>query len=825
MIAMMPRTKAGLASIFLACLCLSLAQAVPAPAQTTQTTGAQPVAVVAEATPIDYKAWDALAKEAEGLLSDQQTPSTQLDQTRVVIAAMRERFLAAQSTNSARIATIKTQIDSLGPAPATGQTEDPAIAKRRTDLTDELTRLQAPAIKAVDGYTQSDGIIGEIDRVLRERQTQQLTQLWPAPVNPANWPAAASALTKTFQAISQEVVKNLESEENRGVLLKNLPPVLGLLVLATLLILRGRPWIERFALGLQQRSTSRSRELWAFLASLGQIIAPTLGVWALATAIVMSGILGPLGDVVAQGLPQIGFGIFLARWLGEQAFPKVENFSSPMKRNAHTRAKGRTTTKLLGLVLGLEALRRVLLPVENMSEQAAAVLTFPIVLIAGTLLFRLGRILHHNPVSGSGSEQASFFVRLIGMTGLATMGAAVCGPLLAAVGYIAAGSGLVYPAAMSLGLIGVLVILQRLAGLIYGLILRTEDGAADALVPVLIGFTLTILAMPVFALIWGARLSDITELATRVREGFQLGATRISPTDFLMLAAVFGLGFLMTRMFQGALKSSILPKTSLDQGGKNAIVAGVGYSGIFLSALIGIKSAGIDLSGLAIVAGALSVGIGFGLQNIVSNFVSGIILLIERPVSEGDWIEVGGVQGTVRSISVRSTRIQTFDRADVIVPNADLVSGVVTNWTRFNLTGRLIVKVGVAYGTDTRKVEKILQEIADAQPLAVMNPPPTVVLAGFGADSLDFEIRVILRDVNFSVVVRSEINHEIARRFAQEGVEIPFGQRDIWLRNPEAVAQLFAPGAASKTGTDPVSGPENGAKTAQDGASGQKGIA
>ena len=304
----------------------------------------------------------------------------------------------------------------------------------------------------------------------------------------------------------------------------------------------------------------------------------------------------------------------------------------------------------------------------------------------------------------------------------------------------------------------------------------------------------------IFALlrIWGLPSSAQSSLLGWTTQGFSIGNISIQPLRVIF--ALMLLAILLSLSSWARTRLDLrLARTRMEHGAREAAVAITGYGLMISAALIALSVAGVTFQNLAIIAGALSVGIGFGLQNIVNNFVSGLILLFERPIRTGDWIVVGGVEGHVRRISIRSTQIETFDHADVIVPNSDLISGNVTNWMLRDNYGRVRVPVGVAYGSDTQKVKEILLRVAREHPLVVSNSrivsDPYVLFLAFGDSSLNFELRAHVRHVDRRLTVLSDLNFAIDAAFREAGVEIPFPQRDLHIIRPKPSAQE-RPGAA-----------------------------
>ncbi len=761
----------------------------------------------------DYDAWEKVAARAENAVEADRASKTALVQLRTELTSWRDQFTKAKSINANTISTVQAQLDALGPAPVDA-TESGEISAQRKELNRRLVRLQAPVKTAELAYSRADGLIKGIDKIISERKTQALLELGPSPLNPIYWSKGITALYDSAATIKSEFVTAWNNSFQYEKFLKELPIILFLLILGLVLALRGRYWSKILARRIRVGKPNAATWIILFVISLGELLLPFAGMAALVGAAYSTGLVGLRGDLLLPELLPAVFIFLLARWLSTRIFPREKLRALPLQLEPEQRRAGRLCGGSLGLVIGVFYFLSQLAKLDDWPDAARNVVLFPVLLVAGYLLIRMSRLLLiHSRAGDTEHGDETFRNKVAKLLSRAMVVLAVVASALAAIGYFKAAQSLMLPSLISLLLIGALLVLQRFVSEVYALISGNVEAAENSLIPVLLGMLIMMLSVPVFALIWGVGFETLTELWVTFNQGILIGGSKISPQVFLRFAIVFMLGYMATRLIQGLLKNTVLPKTRMDIGGRNAIVSGVGYLGIILAALIAFTSAGIDLSSLAIVAGALSLGIGFGLQNIVSNFVSGIILLIERPISEGDWIDVGGQQGVVRDISVRSTRIETFDRTDVIVPNSDLVSGTVTNYTRGNTIGRVRVPVGVAYGTDTRLVEKILLEIAQAHPMVLANPAPAVIFKDFGASSMDFEIRAILRDVNWVLSVHSDMNHEITRRFAEEGIEIPFEQRDIWIRNPEAAKDTTALGMAEPLDVPP------GQKDSEDGDS------
>jgi small-conductance mechanosensitive channel len=316
---------------------------------------------------------------------------------------------------------------------------------------------------------------------------------------------------------------------------------------------------------------------------------------------------------------------------------------------------------------------------------------------------------------------------------------------------------------------------------------------------------------------WGTSLTDLITSFDRASFGIEFGKLRISLYDIFSAVLILIAGILMARMLQRWLNNAVLPRTRLDASLKNSIATIAGYAGVIAAISFGLARLGLNLENIALIAGALSVGIGFGLQAIVSNFVSGLILLTERPIKVGDMVSVKGNEGIVRRISVRSTEVETYDRASVIIPNSELITSAVTNWTHKDLLARVTVQVGVAYDSDTEKVREILIEEARRHPRVLTDPEPVVLFMAFGPSSLDMELRCIVDSANFRLSTKSDLHFAILKSFRENGIDIPFPQQDMRIvestgkggfsvrdtsnaeaQEPPAQENLPRPGAASK---------------------------
>lgn len=748
-----------------------------------------------------YATWNRTAEVAEVSLRSDRASTSYLERLRARLAEQRTAAASLGQATDVAVRALQAQLDALGPAPADGTAEPEALAGRRAALIAEMAEANAPLVAANAAFQRADVLIAELDRRIRERKTADLLTRYPSAVLVQNWTANATELAQWATTLFAGVVDQRDAPNRPAPTSDGVPMAVALAALGLILLAYGLPAGLRKLETLRRSRPEGARQIWpAFGCAAGRLLVPVAGAACLLLA---WRAVEPSAEAMrflnGAGM-EVAIDLILAYWLAHLVFSPTFPPHRILRVDDHAAKRGFWIVIGIGSLSAAEVVLDRLDIHGQLSPDALALTATPFLLASGALLWVLAGVLmapgHRpaHPASATPEPDGAAVDADIGRQFLTAFGSGLKGlgvliPLAALVGYVRLSRDVFDAAVQTIALVSLALVLFHAILNATALALRdAKDRSKErkSLLPIILATLLGMALLPLLALVWGAQATDIAEIWRILSDGVQLGDARLSVDGFLTLILVFAVGLVATRWLQTALRTTVLPRTRLDPGARNAVSTGVGYVGITLAAVIAISSAGVNLSNLAIVAGALSVGIGFGMQTIVSNFVSGIILLIERPIKEGDWIEVSGVSGYVRKISVRSTRIETFDRHDVIIPNADLITGTVKNMTLTNATGRVIVPVQIAYGSDVKKAKQIMSEAARHNPLILAYPAPQVLFMDMGDSGLALELRVFLRDINNFLIVRSDLMFEIYTNLREAGIEIPFPQRDIHIRTIRA---------------------------------------
>lgn len=739
---------------------------------------------------------DKLIKEIDGLTS--RVDSVRENDSALVELQLKAEAAARDLLNESvafrpRLTEINTRLEQIGKPPAEGQPEEPAaVTEERNRLIAEKAKINELLGQAENSSLAANRLADQINAIRRDLFTQALTRRYEIDYS------LFGATVKDFRIELEQLWRSI-SNWMRFVTTYKAPSVFGAtffaLLCAAVLLIGGR---RVFASAIYPDPTvAEPGYLQRLSTAFWSTLLPSL---AFAVFLGATYLLLDVFQVLRSGIDRILFSIFemagvvvfvnrLARAVLKPAMPAwrlvtVETrparvlywlatamafitgldyvlntindvMMSPLSL---TVAKGMFTTVLLGLLIVATGFLKPIIDSEGVPK--------PWPNAVRVLLFGIGGI--------------TVIAPLLGYVGFAQF----LGQQVVFTGAILATMYLGFKAAQAIAEEGSFA--HTMIGKFIAGAGRGDPTTLDQLglvASLTINFMVLLIGIPLILLQWGFQYADIRAWTLRLATEVTIGNVSFSLVGILSGIVVFIFAYFATRWFQGWLDGNVLSRGRFDAGVRNSIRTAIGYLGIAIAVLIGISVAGIDLSNLALVAGALSLGIGFGLQNIVSNFVSGLILLAERPFKVGDWIEAGSYMGLVKKISVRATEIETFQRQTIILPNSDLINQAVGNRTHRNHLGRVEIAVGVSYNSDPKQVSDILMRLANEHRLVLRHPEPMVYFAAFGASSLDFELRVYLADVFDCLIVETDLRMAIHAAFKEAGIEIPFPQQDIHIRS------------------------------------------
>ena len=768
--------------------------------------------------------WTATLERAAQELSAPSLSAARATTLRKKLAAVKAEARAIEKNAAELIRPLRARAEALGPPPEEDAAPEPEeIAKQRRGIGEDIAFYDARIKQAELTIARVEELLAVISEKALKRQIETLLTPHPFPLAPDVAAAAAPEFLQIFATVARSPLdwwQGLGPEQRERIVFYRFAVVLVLAL--------GIGWAVRWAL-LHWFGRDPGIENPTYTRRLAGGIAEGIA-YGIVPALIFGGLLyrvtsdaaiisGFFAQVAATFLGVMIF--FTLAWAMPRAVlaPDLPAWRLVPLAPENARAINRRIAFLAGvyaidLFLRLSS-RSLVLSDELVSLYNLVVNTL---LAVGVLALVRGQLwlsdearaaLARGAAAPAGGRLWPGIRALIGVIALAVIVSALAG-------YANLSGYLKENLLLSGVVVGALFLLRGLCRELIGAALRSTYAQSKLAMPhksrnrfkfwfrALLDAAIFAIGILLLLLLWGVAPEDMWLWIDRALLGFTIGNVTISITDIFAALAVFAVAMVVTRMIQRVLSERVFPQTTLDTGVQHSLSTGVGYLGLAAAAALGISTLGLDLSNVALIAGALSVGIGFGLQNVVNNFVSGLILLIERPIKVGDWIVVGGFEGYVKRINVRATEIQTFQRASVIVPNSELISGAVTNWTHKDRHGRVEVPVGVAYGSDVGQVMEIPTSCLRDHEDILAEPEPYVLFQGFGDSSLDFDARGYIANVEYRVVVASELRVAINRAFAAAGIDIPFPQRDIHIKSADQreTALAAAPAAPEPTAED-----------------------
>lgn len=685
-----------------------------------------------------------------------------------------------------RLEALKAQLTQLGPAPsAQAAPESAQLASERAQRQKAYDTVDALMKRANLLVVQAEQVNALIGHTRRAKLEQTLFAQERSIADPALWIAAVSEVPKDFGAARTKSADWLKGAAGKltgisALAFSSAVALVLLLFFAALWILRRR--VFRTAWWTPTR-LQRTIAAWRVFLSIAGL--PIIGIAAIGAIAVAFGLIDPstnlvrtifLGVVRVAVIAGIAFGL-LAPGQQDRRLLKIDDEASDnVLRTALTLA---LLVSLSHVIESFAAAVGASLVVQDLLRGTGAFLAV-LVLAAALWIRRTSEDQDAENTLADSYDWSSLLRIVLWIATVAVLTAVLAGFmnlasfLINQIIWVGAVGAVTFMLAILVDQATRVGFTQRTR---FGRSLMMSTGlrrdSFDQLSVLLSGVTrvlIFVVAVLIALAPWGVQSSDVSGYLYAAFFGFKVGNVTISLSRIAFAVCIFAAAYLVTRTLQRWLDVSFLPRTRLDKGLRNAIVTSVAYIGWILSISFALAYLGLDFEKLAIVAGALSVGIGFGLQSVVNNFVSGLILLWERAIRVGDWISVGSNEGYVRRINVRSTELETFDCAAVVIPNSDLVAGVVKNFVRTDRTGRVDISMGVNAAADPEKARDLFLEIAKAHKQVLETPPPQVNLAEITGSAFNFQLFCYVGDVGTIASVKSDLNFEIYRRFKAENL-------------------------------------------------------